>query len=98
MDRMITRRHLLSTTILACAGAAALVAMPRLAHALSLETMDPETERLYRSACSAKDGAYHRQLVAEVRRTLENKVSEAEIEAAIASATCPVCGCPITTS
>jgi hypothetical protein len=98
MDRMITRRQLLSTTILASTGAAALVAGTRLAHALSIETMNPGTQRLYLSACSAKDGTYHRQLVAEVRERLQNKVSEAEIEAAIAASTCPVCGCPITAS
>ena len=98
MDRMITRRHLLSTTVLACAGAAVLVAGTRKAGALSVETMNSETQRLYLSACTAKDGSYHRQLVAEVREKLQNKVSEAEIEAAIASATCPVCGCPITAS
>ena len=98
MDRLITRRRLLSTTVLACAGAAAFVASTRLAHAFSTEIMSAETQRLYLSACTAKDGAYHRQLVAEVRQTLQNKVSEAEIEAAIASATCPVCGCPIAAS
>jgi hypothetical protein len=98
MDRMITRRHLLSTTFLACGGVAALLAGIRPTRALSLETMNPETRRLYLGACSARDGAYHRQLVAEVRRTLQNRASEAEIEAAIAAATCPVCGCPITAS
>src|SRR5258708_39049221 len=98
MDRMMTRRQLFSTTILACGGAAALVATTKLAHALSIETMNPQTQRLYLSACTARDGAYHRELVAEVRQTLQNRASEAEIEAAIASATCPVCGCPITTS
>jgi hypothetical protein len=98
MDRLITRRRLLSTTIIACSGAAALVAGARAARALSLETMSPETRRLYLSACTTQDGTYHRQLVAEVRQTLHNRASEAEIEAAIASATCPVCGCPIATS
>ncbi len=98
MDRLITRRHLLSTTVVACAGATAVLAGSRRANALSVETMNPETQRLYLSACTAKDGTYHRQLVAEVREKLQNKVSEAEIEAVIASATCPVCGCPITAS
>lgn len=98
MDRMMTRRQLLSTTILACSGAAALLASTRLAHALSIETMNPETQKLYLSACTARDGGYHKQLVAEVRQALQNRASEAEIEAAIASATCPICGCPITAS
>ena len=98
MDRTVTRRQLLSTTILACTGAAALIASTRLARALSLETMNSETQRIYLSACSTRDGTYHRQLVAEVRERLQNKVSEAQIEAAIAATTCPVCGCPITAS
>ena len=98
MDRMITRRRLLSTTILACGGVASLVAGTRPAGALTLETMNSETRRLYLSACSAQDGPYHRQLVAELRQTLQNRASEAEIEAAIAAATCPVCGCPIAAS
>jgi hypothetical protein len=98
MDRLITRRQLLSMTMLACTGAAAFLASTRLAHAFSVETMSAETQRLYLSACTARDGAYHRQLVAEARQTLQNKIGEAEIEAAIASAICPVCGCPIAAS
>jgi hypothetical protein len=99
MDHRIARRRLMSTTVLACAGVvAALVAGTRHARALSLEIMDPQTQRLYASACTTRDDAYHRQLVAEVRQTLHNKFSEAEIEAAIAKATCPICGCPITVS
>ena len=98
MDRLLTRRQLLSSTVLAGAGAAALIFSTRLADALSLETMNAETQRIYLSACSTRDGAYHRQLVAEVRERLHNKVSEAQIEAAIAATTCPVCGCPITAS
>jgi len=98
MDRLLTRRQLLSSTILAGVGAAALIACTRVAHALSLETMNAETQRIYLSACSSRDGTYHRLLVAEVRERLQNKVSEAQIEAAIAATTCPVCGCPITAS
>jgi hypothetical protein len=98
MDRAVTRRQLLSTTILACTGAVALIAGTRLARALSLETMNSETQRIYLSACSTRDGTYHRQLVTEVRERLQNKVSEAQIEAAIVATTCPVCGCPITAS
>jgi hypothetical protein len=98
VDRAVTRRQLLSTTILACTGAAALIASTRLARALSLETMNSETQRVYLSACGTRDGTYHRQLVAEVRERLQNKFTEEQIEAAIAATTCPVCGCPITAS
>ena len=98
MDRAVTRRQLLSTTILACTGAAALIASTRLARALSVEPMNSETQRVYLSACGTRDGSYHRQLIAEVRDKLQNTVTEAQIEAAIARMSCPICGCPITAS
>ena len=57
-----------------------------------------EAQRLYLQACSTKDGTYHRQLVAEVRERLQGQATDAQIEAAIAATTCPICGCPITAS
>lgn len=95
MKKVISRRALLSTTI--AAGAAA-IGGTRAARALSVAPTNAEAQRLYLSACSTKDGTYHKQLVAEVKERLQGKVSEAEIEAAIAQSTCPVCGCPITAS
>jgi hypothetical protein len=85
---MLTRRRFLAST--AVIGLAALV--PGLARAFSLETADPETERLYVTACGSQDAETHRRRIAELRQELAGK-SEAEIEAAIAVATCPVCGC-----
>ena len=98
MDRLLTRRRFLSTTALAGAGAVAALLLHRRALAFSAMPASAETQRLYLSACSAKDGAYHRQLVADVKAELNGRATDAQIEAAIAAATCPLCGCPITTS
>lgn len=91
-DPMMTRRRFLDTT--AIAGFAALV--PGLASAFSFEPADAEGARLYLTACGNQDAARHRRLVADLRAELGEK-SEAEIEAAIASTRCPVCGCALAT-
>jgi hypothetical protein len=85
---MMTRRRFLASTALV--GVAALV--PGLAAAFSIEQADAETARLYLSACGNGDAETHRRIVAELRRQLEGR-SETEIEAEIAKARCPVCGC-----
>jgi hypothetical protein len=85
---MMTRRRFLAST--AIAGLAALV--PGLAAAFSIEPADAETARLYLTACGSADAETHRRLVADLRLQLEGK-SDAEIEAEIAKATCPLCGC-----
>jgi hypothetical protein len=87
---MLTRRRFLAST--AVIGLVALV--PGLARAFSLETADPDAERLYLTACGGQDAETHRRIVAELRQELAGK-SEAEVEAAIAAATCPVCGCGV---
>ncbi|HZS84075.1 MAG TPA: hypothetical protein VFA50_14470 [Stellaceae bacterium] len=97
MERGITRRGLLSTTVLAGAGAIAAASAARSARALSLQPMDAQSRSLYLAACSSRDGAYHRELVAEARKELAGRASDAQIEAAIVRMTCPICGCPITT-
>ena len=95
MERGITRRQLLSTTVLAV-GAAALAFASRPARAFSVQPMDAEAQGLYLAACSTRDGPYHRQLVADAKKQLEGRATEAQIEAALAQMTCPVCGCPVT--
>lgn len=63
------------------------------AFGLSLEEANPELEALYLNRCTARN-QYHAQLLTE----LESKLSghpQAEIQAAIAAALCPLCGCPI---
>lgn len=98
MDRTMTRRRFLSTTALAGAGAVAFLAASRSAWAFTVAPKNAEAENLYLQACSGKDGAYHRQLVAEVKDRLQGRFSDQQIESAIASMTCPICGCPIATS
>jgi hypothetical protein len=93
---MMTRRRFLSATALAGAGTVATLILTRAAAALTLEPMSGETERLYLSACSAKDGAYHRQIVAQIKAELAGSRTDAEIEQIIAALTCPICGCPVT--
>jgi hypothetical protein len=94
MSKGITRRQLLATTGLV--GAVSVLSA-RPANALSLQSMDATTRRLYLESCSVKDGAYHRELVADVKQRLQGKATEAEIETAIAQMSCPICGCPINT-
>jgi hypothetical protein len=93
---MMTRRRFLGTTALAGIGAVAALLLPRAAAALTLEPMSGEAERLYLGACSAKDGAYHRQIVEQVKAELAGRRSDEAIEQVIAALTCPICGCPVT--
>ena len=97
MAKGLSRRRLLTTTTLGGVGAVLGIAAARPARALSIQPMDAEGKALYLTTCSSRDGTYHRELVAEAKKRLEGRASEAEIEAAIAAMTCPVCGCPITT-
>lgn len=91
---MNRRRFLLSTVALSAAGT--LVGTSK-ALALSTEPMDPQTEAIYLSACQAPGtvNSYHRQLLSELTAVLQGK-PRAEIDAQIAAATCPLCGCGIT--
>ena len=86
------RRFLLSTVI----GAAGVMASASKAVALSVEPMDTKTEALYLSACQAPgaSNSYHQQLIADITAALKGK-PQAEIDAQLAAAICPVCGCPI---
>jgi hypothetical protein len=97
MHRLMTRRRLLSTTAFAGFGAAA-AASTRAASALSMTAASADEQKLYLQACSAKDGTYHRELVAEVKARLQGQATDQQIEAAIAATTCPICGCPIAAS
>ena len=87
------RRFLLSGTMFTAAG---LVLAGSKARAFSEEQVDIETEGLAFGACQASGGGipYHRQLLADIMATLQGK-PQAEIDARIAVATCPLCGCSI---
>ena len=85
------RRFLLSTAVI---GAAGVMAGASKAVALSVEPMDAKTEALYLSACQAPPNSYHQQLIADITAALKGQ-PQAEIDAQLAAAICPICGCPI---
>lgn len=87
------RRFLLTSAIL---GATGMVAGVSSALAFSVEQMDAKTEALWLSACQAPGliNPYHRQLLADVMAALQGK-PQAEIDAQIATLSCPLCGCSI---
>ena len=91
MNAVSRRRFLMSATVIGGAGVAALAASR--AFALSLEQGNAETVSLYVGHCSANN-QYHAELVAELTAKLQGH-TQAEIEAALATARCPICGCPI---
>lgn len=90
----LSRRRFLSTTALAGAGAGAALLAGKPAAAFTQKTMDAETHKLYASACGGPDAtAYHQELLAEAKAKLPSGISDAQIEAAMAALTCPICGC-----
>ena len=91
MNALSRRWFLMSATFIGGAGVATLAA-PR-AFALSLEKGNADTQALYLGHCSANN-QYHAELVAELTAKLQGH-TQAEIEAALAVARCPICGCPI---
>jgi hypothetical protein len=91
MNATSRRRFLMSATFIGAAGVATLAA-PR-AFALSLEEGNADTQALYLGHCSANN-QYHAVLVAELTAKLQGH-SQSVIEAALAVARCPICGCPI---
>jgi hypothetical protein len=90
----LTRRRFLSTTALAGAGAGAVLLAGKPAAAFTQKPMDAETHKLYASACGGPDAKpYHQELLVEAKAKLPGGISDAEIEAAMAALTCPICGC-----
>jgi hypothetical protein len=91
MNPVSRRRFLMLATAIGGAGVAVLAASR--AFAFSLEQGNAETQALYLGHCSANN-QYHAELVAELTAKLQGH-TQAEIEAALAIARCPICGCPI---
>jgi len=85
------RRFLRSATAIGGGGVAVFAASS--AFAFSLEEGNAEALALYAGHCSANN-QYHAELVAELTAKLKGH-TQAEIEAALAAARCPICGCPI---
>lgn len=99
MDRAISRRKLLSTAALGCAGAGlGLTAAPR-ARAFSIEEPSQQVADQYlaaRAACSTGGDAYHAQLIADVQTRLAGEhVPEDQRERILSGMSCPLCGCPL---
>jgi hypothetical protein len=90
----VSRRRSLSITGLAGLGAGAALLSGKRASAFTQKPMDAETHKLYANACGGLEAkAYHQELLAEVKAQMPSGISDAEIEAAIAALTCPICGC-----
>jgi hypothetical protein len=64
------------------------------ARAFSLDGGNEEAATLYANRCGVKSNSYHEQLVADLMTKLQGH-SQAEIETALTSLTCPICGCHI---
>jgi len=89
MHPLSRRRLLLSATGIAGVGALA----SKGAQAFSTQNDNAEVDALVRNRCTAQN-AYHAELVADLVAKLKGH-SQTEIEAALATARCPICGCPI---
>ncbi len=96
MSMSLSRRRFLSTSALGSLGASAALLAGKSAAAFTQKPMDAETHKLYANACSGDEAkAYHQQLLTEAKAQLPSGISEAEIQAAIAALTCPICGCKL---
>jgi len=91
MSAVSRRRFLMSATFIGGAGLALFAA--RRAFAFSLEQGSAEAQALYFGHFSDIH-RYHAELVAELTAKLQGH-TQAEIEAALAAARCPICGLPI---
>lgn len=99
MDRMISRRKLLSTAALGCAGVGFGLASPPRAGAFSLEEPSRPVAAQYlaaRAACSKGGDAFHAQIIADVQAQLTGEHVPADQQQQMLSGmTCPLCGCPL---
>ncbi|MGH7124429.1 MAG: hypothetical protein ACREFI_08665 [Stellaceae bacterium] len=92
----VSRRRFLSTTALTGLGAGAALLAGKPAAAFTEKPMDAETHKLYANACGGPEAkTYHQQLLVEAKAQLPSGISDAEIEAALAALTCPICGCKL---
>jgi hypothetical protein len=90
----VSRRRFLSNTALSGLGAGAALLAAKRAAAFTQKPMDAETHKLFANACGGSEAkAYHQQLITEAKAQLPTGISDAEIEAALAALTCPICGC-----
>ena len=91
MALTVSRRNLLSAWSVLAAGVAA-----RPALALTMDTLSPAARESYLNACSQREQDFHKQLIADINSTLNGRqLTAAEIESIRATASCPICGCPL---
>jgi hypothetical protein len=99
MNRVISRRKLLSTAALSCAGFGLGVAAAPKARAFTLEEPSQPVAAQYlaaRAACSKGGDAFHAQIIADVQAQLSGEHVPADQQQRIISGmTCPLCGCPL---
>jgi hypothetical protein len=100
MDSVITRRKLLSTAALGCAGLGLGVAGAPPARAFTLEAPSQPLAAQYlaaRAACSrGGTDSLHAQIIADVQAQLSGEHVPADQQQRIlAGMTCPLCGCPL---
>jgi hypothetical protein len=98
MDRIISRRELLSTAAFGCAGVVVGIASatPK-ARAFTLEQASQPVAAQYlaaQAACSRDGDPYHAQIIADMRAQLAREhLSANQQERIISGMTCPLCGC-----
>ncbi len=88
LDR--ARRRFLGTTALAGIG---VLLGSKAARAFSQAKMDPATHQAYLNGCTNSADPYHAGLVQHAQLEMQGRMSDAEIQSAIAAMRCPICGC-----
>jgi len=93
----MSRRSFFQSTALASAGLGVLLLCDRQARAFEVKPMDAKTKEEFANVCgSPEQQAYHKQLLAEAEAKLEGEgMTHAQIEAAVAQLSCPICGCKL---
>ena len=92
LDR--ARRRFLSSTALAGIG----MLIGGRALAFTQQKMDATVHKAYLSGCTNAADPYHAGLVAQAQAEMQGKMSDAEIQQALAAMRCPICGCSIVAS
>ncbi len=99
MDRVISRRTLLTTTAMGCAGVGLGLAAAPAAGAFSIEEGSAQISAQYsaaRAACTRGGDTLHRQLLADVRAKLDAEhVPVQRQQQLLSGMTCPLCGCSL---
>jgi hypothetical protein len=99
MDRVISRRKVLSTAALGCASIGLGIAAAPKARAFTMEELPQPVAAQYlaaRAACSRGADAFHAQFIADVQAQLSGQHVPADQQQQIISGmTCPLCGCPL---